>query len=82
MIHLQCIYCAIIHKVLHLLMLVYQMRLYFFMTISEENKRVIITLPLEIYKKLQSKAKKEMRSISNMGSIIIVKHFQESEISK
>ena len=52
------------------------------MTISEENKRVIITLPLEIYKKLQSKAKKEMRSISNMGSIIIVKHFQESEISK
>jgi len=49
------------------------------MAVSENNKRVIVTLPKEIYTKLEELAKEERRSISNMGSIILIKHFESME---
>jgi metal-responsive CopG/Arc/MetJ family transcriptional regulator len=46
------------------------------MVVSSENKRIIVTLPQELYEKLQKLSDSENRSVSNMAATIIKKHFE------
>jgi hypothetical protein len=43
------------------------------MAIANYNKRVIITLPIELHEAVEAKAKEENRSISNMVTTILMK---------
>jgi hypothetical protein len=45
------------------------------MAISKDSKRLAATLPLEIYKLLEDRAKKENRTVSNMLTTILMKEF-------
>jgi hypothetical protein len=44
--------------------------------IKDENKRVITTIPKEIYKKLVKEAEYEDRTISKMVAKIIKEHYK------
>jgi metal-responsive CopG/Arc/MetJ family transcriptional regulator len=44
-------------------------------TISQNSKRFSITLPTDLYKELEIKAKNEQRTISNMIAVILKKEF-------
>jgi metal-responsive CopG/Arc/MetJ family transcriptional regulator len=47
------------------------------MAISQNSKRFSITLPIDLYKELEIKAKNEQRTISNMIAVILKKEFNK-----
>ena len=46
------------------------------MAISQDNTRLMVTLPKEIAEKIREQAEKENRTISNMVQTIILEHFE------
>lgn len=49
------------------------------MPVSKDNKRVYITLPGEVVEKLEKMAANQMRSLSSMTALMVIRGLQEQE---
>lgn len=49
------------------------------MAVSDNNKRVYVTLPEEVVDELQKRAQKDMRSLSSMTALMVVRGLEATE---
>ena len=49
------------------------------MPISPDNRRIAITLPGDVARKLQAMAEKEMRSLSSMTALMVIRGLEQVE---
>lgn len=49
------------------------------MPISKDNRRVYVTLPGEVVEKLEAMAKAQMRSLSSMTALMVIRGLEAQE---